>query len=661
MNSAWRSTGEPGDVDDGHLIIGSIFAEKAINRISDSDYKIAVFHHPFENHAEFDRDVTEPRIAKSFDLICTGHNHRPHPEKIDDIYGSSVRSKAGSLYAGSRWFNGYQVIEVDFVQDVTKIYCREYFRVRNEFDKAANLTNADPVVFDFFVKNKNIDDQVQLFVRDNKDVIRENLLNHINFTSNANISSEALINGFAGSKLFSKGDGKLDESGNFSESFKKINLDEILSKKNNIIFYGPRQTGKTALKLYVAYRYAFGIGCKTQIPVNIDVNKFGFNLYSLRRAIASDYQIPVRFDIDKAIAEGSFVFLFEDIGRLDEPGLKRLNLFIENFAPSRSIVFGCPGESSVAKERHFKKFLPDFQAVGLGELTRGAIRKMAESWFEDASDAKSSFELVIGQMNRDGLPKTAYIVSLLLWAARQGKKGDRLNEAILLQNVLDHLLDRADFRRARRGALTTRGKELLLSRLANLMEASDGDARSASVITMVDDYFQTKKLNHDSSEVVDELINCGILARSNGFVSFRYRCFQEYYIDLGMMDDADFVRKAGGRNFLLRPREVELLSGLRGQNDWLINNIVDVLLESVPRDLAKITYADFEAMVYPFIPLTHVNRSAIQWAWTRNHLPAAQSSRFASSSSAFPMNKPALNISWPCALAGRLWTAPLAA
>ena len=63
----------------------------------------------------------------------------------------------------------------------------------------------------------------------------------------------------------------------------------------------------------------------------------------------------------------------------------------------------------------------------------------------------------------------------------------------------------------------------------------------------------------------------------------------------------------------------------------------------------------------PFIPLTHVSASAIQWAWTRNHLPAAQSSRFASSSSASPMNKPALNTSWRFGSVAPLWTAPLAA
>jgi hypothetical protein len=223
---------------------------------------------------------------------------------------------------------------------------------------------------------------------------------------------------------------------------------------------------------------------------------------------------------------------------------------------------------------------------------------MSQSWFDDSGQAKAAFDLVVGQIVRDGLPRTAYMVSLLLWAAKQGHQGVRLNEAILLQNVLDHLLDRANFQSARRGALTTRGKELLLNRIANFLDEMGDFARSAEVIDWVDKYLQQKKLGYDASEVIVELIGCGILRRNDGQISFRYKCFQEYYIALGMMDQSELVKKSEGRNFLLRPREIELVSGLKGENDWLIQHIMGVLQDSMPRDLAAVAYADFEAMAY---------------------------------------------------------------
>lgn len=605
LNSAWRATGEAGDVDHGKLLLGSIFIDSAIRRIEKCDYKIAVFHHPFEYHAEFDRAVTEPRIAKNFDLVCTGHTHRPKPDRVEDIYGSSVRSQAGSLYAGSRWFNGYQLIEVDFVNDKTRIYCREYFGIRDEFDAAANLTSADPIELDFAVKNRANSDQVGLFLDINRRITKSKLLEHLNFTQNNDLSDEVLVGAFACPKLFTKSASKLDESGNVTEAYSKKDLKEIVALDESILFYGQRQTGKTALKLYLAYKYAHGVDVQEKIPVFIDVMDFTYNLYGLKRAIGSIYDVPAKFELEKAVESGSFVLLFEDVGKLDEKGLKRLDSFINAYKGNRSFVFGCPDENSVAKERHFKKLLPDLFMVGLGELTRSSIRKMTNCWFDDSAEAKQSFDLVLTQINRDGLPRTAYIVSLLLWAAKQGQQGDRLNEAILLQNVLDHLLDRADFRSARRGTLTTKGKELLLSRLANCLDGVDGSARSMRVIEWVDIYFQQKKLKHDADEVVGELIRCGILRREEGKISFRYKCFQEYFVALGMMDHTELVSKAEGRKFLLRPREVELLSGLKGDNDWLIANIQKVLDEGMPRDLAEVNYANFEALAYegvtPFV------------------------------------------------------------
>ncbi len=335
-----------------------------------------------------------------------------------------------------------------------------------------------------------------------------------------------------------------------------------------------------------------------KIPIFIDVRNFQWNLYGVRRAIRSSYEVPTNFDISSAITNGQLFFFFEDIGQLDQEGLNKLKVFCANFKPCKSFVFGCPDDHSISKERHFKKTLTDFVSVGLGELTRGAIRKMTNSWFSDSQEAKANFDLVVGQIHRDGLPRSAYMVGLLLWAAKQGQKGNRLNEAILLQNVLDHLLDRANFLLAKRGALTTRGKELLLNDIANRFDANGHRARSAEVISWVDEYFGRKKLGYDASEVVEELVSCGILRKEDGFIGFRYRCFQEYYIALGMLVAEERDAKTGGMQFLTRAREIELLSGLQGENAPLIDNIINVLMARMPRDLAGVAAADFGKIAY---------------------------------------------------------------
>ncbi|WP_369405439.1 STAND family AAA ATPase [Novosphingobium lentum] len=598
LNSAWRATGEAGDVDDGNLIVGLENVERAVSYLGECDYKICVLHHPFENLLHFDRVSVEARIAKEFDLVCSGHTHRPRPERVEDIYGSSVRSSAGSLYAGSEWFNGYQIIEIDFVQDTTSIYCREYFQLTDRFAAAANLTSADPLILNFAVKIRNPADQIELMLQNNRGIISDKFIDHLNFAHNEIDDQKSFIDGYACPKLYTLDETKLDEAGNLTENFKKKSLDEIIKLPENVFFHGSRQSGKTGLKLHVAYRYALGIGCDLKIPVFIDANDFSYNLYGIRRAVQRDYDIPNKFEFESAVKNGQFVFLIEDIGQMDDDSLRMLNKFSENFKPCRTFAFGCPDENSLSKQRHFKKLLPEFVGVGLGQLTRSAIRKMTHTWFGDGVEGKSKFDLVVGQINRDGLPKTAYMVGLLLWAAKQGQQGDRLNEAILLQNVLDHLLGRSDFRSAKRGSLTTKGRELLLNTIANKLDQAGGSVRSGDLVVWVEEYFSKKKLRHDSVDVVGDLVNCGILKRDNGDISFRYKCFQEFYIALGMIDPVERDNKSSGLQFLRRGREIELLSGLQSENNSLIENILDVLEKRTPRDLAKVTYADFESAAF---------------------------------------------------------------
>ncbi|WP_082656399.1 hypothetical protein [Bradyrhizobium valentinum] len=46
FNTAWRCTGEAGDVDKGNLILGERVVDHAIDLVRSARIKIGVFHHP---------------------------------------------------------------------------------------------------------------------------------------------------------------------------------------------------------------------------------------------------------------------------------------------------------------------------------------------------------------------------------------------------------------------------------------------------------------------------------------------------------------------------------------------------------------------------------------------------------------------------------------
>lgn len=233
--------------------------------------------------------------------------------------------------------------------------------------------------------------------------------------------------------------------------------------------------------------------------------------------------------------------------------------------------------------------LPDFRKVHVGALPRRSIRKMAECWAEGQDiDHKATFETIINQLNRDGLPKTPYMVALVLWAIEQRKTGERLNEALLLRNVIEHLLGRADFTLSTRGSFNPTAKELTLQEIAWTLRNRAGFMDENELVAELGSFFRRKRLAFSAADVLTKLLECGILNKTEGIISFKYKAFQEYFVALRFVSEGSALAAALSElEFLKFRRELELLSGLRQKNDDLIAAIVSVLQSRVPKRFVK--------------------------------------------------------------------------
>lgn len=97
-----------------------------MKRTSDCDFAIALVHHPLDWLAHFDKSSVEPLILGGFHLLCTGHMHETDPKFVVSTSGSCVISQSGSMYGGRKWYNGYQIIEVDLLSGEFQFTLREY-------------------------------------------------------------------------------------------------------------------------------------------------------------------------------------------------------------------------------------------------------------------------------------------------------------------------------------------------------------------------------------------------------------------------------------------------------------------------------------------------------------------------------------------------------
>jgi predicted MPP superfamily phosphohydrolase len=102
LNTAWRASGEPDDVDYGRLLLGERTIFEALKDIGDCETKIAIYHHPMSWLPQFEQDDCRPLLLKEFDLLLSGHCHRSRPEYVDTPTGKAVISEGGALYVNRR-------------------------------------------------------------------------------------------------------------------------------------------------------------------------------------------------------------------------------------------------------------------------------------------------------------------------------------------------------------------------------------------------------------------------------------------------------------------------------------------------------------------------------------------------------------------------------
>ena len=203
----------------------------------------------------------------------------------------------------------------------------------------------------------------------------------------------------------------------------------------------------------------------------------------------------------------------------------------------------------------------------------------------------------MNQLQRDSLPRTGYMVTLLLWAVYQERRFERINEAVLLTNVIDFLLGKADFQQALRREFDPISKEITLQSLARFLRDRGGVASVNEITAYLIDFFQQKGLTYGAADVLHKLIECGILHRSDDDISFKYRCFGEYFLACLLRDNvAEREQALEGVKFVEYARELDLLSGLRRRNSDILTVVGKAVAEQAPVEISRQNLERFDAI-----------------------------------------------------------------
>jgi len=595
FDTAWRATGEADDIDRHRLLLGERNVDQALEALSNADFRIAVMHHPADWLADFDEVSTSSRLSSGFDVILCGHTHRTLPQAKTTPQGTAIFSQTGSIYASRRWANGYQSISFDLAQGECHFNVRSYYDTpRREFDAAVNaMPDGGRFSLPYAAAQSKTAPVVESFLRQLRSVIRQNATEHMNLIGTDGFAVADIKEGFVCPPLSRR----LVEEGEGGEviSDREVSIEELLRSDENYVITGEREVGRTSLLHYMAVLSAEGVVDRPRIPAILNCSQLKSGSYNLKKSIASYYgSLPKGFDVDDALKSGYFLFLVDDLGSDDQ--LEAIKAHIETFPANRWICADTPIIGSLTRRGRISEVLSNLREIEIGMLPRRSIRAMAKRWSPAIGHNDDRiFDAVMHQIKRDGLPRTGYMVTLLLWAMRQDIEFDRINEAVLLSNVVDYLLGRADFTQSKHGQFDPRAKEIVLEYLATFLKDRGGTVDLDDATACLVDLFQTKRLPFKAFDVLNDLITCGIIARRENEIAFKYKCFQEYFFASRLRSDNALLQNTmRDLGYARNVREFELLAGLRRDNADILMQISQDLEERAPSDITAMSPADYD-------------------------------------------------------------------
>lgn len=531
FNSAWRCTGKPENADRGNLIIGERVVDHAIRQTQDVALRIAVFHHPFDWLVESDRTAVEARLHSDFHAFFYGHVHTVNPSLSNYHVGGAIYSQVGCLYHSRDYFNGYSVVELDLAASTATIQAREYTDRLRKFIPATGALSGGEVSFEFpFLKGAGGNNLMALLATVRPEIKRLGD-EHVRLATDESVQVD-LEQHFICPPL-SKPKSMISEGVDSQPSAdEELVVKDLLDTDQNIILTGSAESGKTSIIHYMALKAATSALTTPRLPLRAKFSDFQNSRSPVWKAVRpyaneiSDGKITARM-----VGETPILLFVDEVSLDDSPQLELIAKLVGTEKHIKWVLVADDGKAR-AQSKEIRDALDQMLEVKIGELTRFNIRNLSAQWLNEGIDsevANKVFTSVMDHISRSGLPRSGYIVSLMLWTIRKGLSGERINEAVLLENIIEFMLEKMDYRDALRAEFDFASKVAVLQELAIFFRSRTGSVSKNEIVTAVIEYLNRKGLKYDGGNIVNGLIKCGIFVEIGDTVEFRYRRFQEYF------------------------------------------------------------------------------------------------------------------------------------
>ncbi|MBG9455914.1 hypothetical protein ABE61_18115 [Lysinibacillus sphaericus] len=590
LNSSWCAFG--GDDDYGKILLGERQVDNAIEDLKDCDYKIAMIHHPLEWLKEFDRESVYDRLITGFNMVLTGHIHSQNYKDIAFDSHNTIFLKTASLFQG-RNLNGYSLINLNFSTNEVEVLFREYFEGgRRVFGKAERIAEDGKRVFHLANQQDNGLLKKNIIIRK---ILKERAFSDIN-NKLLSVASDSLapknINEIFVLPILTTNPESSNKANEQIMNEEDIELNDILNNEENVLFIGKKEMGKTTLINYICNHYLRKHD-NYRIPVIIDFNDIPKGKNVFLKSIQSffiNYDIN-DFEVIKNLEKGNFIILIDNFNLKNDKNITKFKEFTSLFNQNRFILAMKEDILQTLKVKDLPDLGFEYLTFYINAFRRGQIRQLVKNWFSFKEvDEDQILNYVLTSMKQIGVPRTPMFISLMLWILEKEANFTPVNEASVIENFIETLLEKLH---PDEGKYETIGFKIKIDFLAYLAKEMIKDDKYFIETPVFEQlfvsYFNNIGLEIDT-KLKETFFEKGILLKVNDVVYFRFTCFFEYFLAYEMNEDSELYNFiTNENNYLDFANEIIYYTGLNQKSkSYEVLKLIEGRLLEAFKDLDKI-------------------------------------------------------------------------
>ena len=597
LNSSWNATGAPSDGDYGKLRIGRKQLDEVVGAIANADIKLALVHHPIAWLTPKDSQCVQRQLHIHFDGFFHGHNHEPCAQASVGSSSMHFVSNAGCMYEHRDYFNGYCSIAYNTLDRSWLISAREYYEARQEFDIAPRFAKNGEATFTRTL-NSNSGNLVTLPSDEYIDYANETFNSRLLSAHVSDVAPKKLKSLFVEPLLSKVSQRKLDAAGKNGNTDLFIPLAKILSTHRAVIFLGNRDIGKTTL-LHRICQLSLEL-CVGDMPpfgayINLDVA--GVTRAALVEAVVSFGGGAYRkSEILPLLERGEMAVCFDNV---DQSNIKQFGA-VKDFC---SIYPRCRYYFTMLEDVDYSlsasqvpRPSPDAEVFYFHPFGRKETRLLTQNWFCESSDeCAKRVDDILSLLGRLNVPRSPFLISALLWIQEKGTQFAPVNQAEILDALIDGVMEKL-YETKDRSRIDSTIKRHYLAALAEHLHGTG--VKRIPVLELerfTVDYFESRGLPASTGPFLTELKGKGILLETGREVVFMFEAIRAFFLSTRLHENDELLKIALSKeHFLEFGEELDYYTGRHRDQDHVLRGALAIVGELLSDASLDFHLADFD-------------------------------------------------------------------